>query len=383
MHDRAYRELALREIGGLTSARYLSTGDTVVDATSYRAALRAAGGAIAAVETSTANGEAVFALVRPPGHHAEPDRGMGFCVFNNVAIAARAYQAARGGRVLIVDFDYHHGNGTEAAAGGGLSYVSTHASPAYPGTGARSYRRDGDVVANVPLPASGVSTETFVAVWETVLPAVARAARPDALIVSAGFDYVAGDIGRRSRRRRRGGGLGRGGDTPRGGRVLRRSGRLRAGRRIRHRRHRALGRRHRSSPPPVRRAGSRGRPPRHSARRAREHPGVRTSRSRTLLRNYELARLNRAAPGAAPALFENSGGTNGTEIAPASRDRADAARRIRLPGNMGTGRRDGRSHGKRHRCRHIRSRRGSEGHCYEPLAKRDDHDRCRGPLHVS
>ena len=194
VHDRGYRELALREIDGLTSARYLSTGDTVVDATSYRAALRAAGGAIAAVETSTAFGEAVFALVRPPGHHAEPDRGMGFCVFNNVAIAARAYQAARGGRVLIVDFDYHHGNGTEAAAGGGLSYVSTHASPAYPGTGATSYRRDGDVVANVPLPASGVSTETFVAVWETVLPAVARAARPDALIVSAGFDYVAGDM---------------------------------------------------------------------------------------------------------------------------------------------------------------------------------------------
>ena len=79
-------------------------------------------------------------------------------------IAARAYQALFGGRVLIVDFDYHHGNGTEAVAGNGLSYVSTHASPAYPGTGRASYALGSDVVANVPLPASGISTEAFVAV---------------------------------------------------------------------------------------------------------------------------------------------------------------------------------------------------------------------------
>jgi acetoin utilization deacetylase AcuC-like enzyme len=192
--------------GRSRTSRYLSTGDAVIDSTSYRVARRAAGGALAAVEACVSGREAVFALVRPPGHHAEPSRGMGFCLFNNVAIAARAFQASRHpepfdklrtggaeGRVLIVDFDYHHGNGTEAVAGAGLSYLSTHAYPAYPGTGANSYRRGADVVVNVPLPATGVSTETFVALWEELLPLVARAVRPNLLIVSAGFDYVAGD----------------------------------------------------------------------------------------------------------------------------------------------------------------------------------------------
>jgi acetoin utilization deacetylase AcuC-like enzyme len=165
----------------------------VIDAHSFAAARRAAGGAIAAVEGAVAGREAVFALVRPPGHHAEPERGMGFCLFNNVAIAARAYQAAGGGRVLIVDFDYHHGNGTQAVVGAGLSYVSTHAYPAYPGTGTSSYRVAGDLVGNVPLPVTGISTEGFVAVWEALLPMAARAVLPELLIVSAGFDYVAGD----------------------------------------------------------------------------------------------------------------------------------------------------------------------------------------------
>jgi acetoin utilization deacetylase AcuC-like enzyme len=194
IHTRAYLELVERETSGLTQPRYLSTGDTVVDAGSYRAARRAAGGAIAAVEASVAAGEAVFALVRPPGHHAEPAQGMGFCLFNNVAIAARAYQAAHGGRILIADFDYHHGNGTESVAGAGLSYLSTHASPAYPGTGGDSYRRGNDVIVNIPVPASGISTEAFVAIWERLLPRAASAVRPNALLVSAGFDYVAGDI---------------------------------------------------------------------------------------------------------------------------------------------------------------------------------------------
>jgi acetoin utilization deacetylase AcuC-like enzyme len=193
VHLRSYLELVKRETDGLEEARYLSTGDAVVDATSYHVARRAAGGAIVAAEASVAGNEAVFALVRPPGHHAEPDSGMGFCLFNNVAIAARAYQATGGGRVLIVDFDYHHGNGTEAVAGAGLSYCSTHAYPAYPGTGTRSYSRAGGLVVNVPLPVSGISTEAFVAVWEQLLPCMAEAVRPSLLIVSAGFDYVAGD----------------------------------------------------------------------------------------------------------------------------------------------------------------------------------------------
>lgn len=205
------REVCARATSGAPEGRALeergyaelSTGDVVVDASSLRAARRAAGGAIAAVDACVESNEPVFALVRPPGHHAEPDRGMGFCIFNNAAIAARHYletkhpersdARSKDRRALVVDFDYHHGNGTEAVAGNGLSYVSTHAYPAYPGTGTRSYRVGADVVANVPLPSSGIPTGGFIAVWQELLPMVAAAVMPDILVVSAGFDYVAGD----------------------------------------------------------------------------------------------------------------------------------------------------------------------------------------------
>ncbi len=195
VHARSYVELVERETRSLESPRYLSTGDVVVDRHSRRCALRAAGAAIVAAEHAAEHATTTFALVRPPGHHAEPERGMGFCIFNNVAIAARAFLARYGGRVVVIDFDYHHGNGTQAVAGDGLSYISTHASPAYPGTGAaeETLALGDDLVVNQPLAASGVTTETFVATWEALLPRVARAVRPDMFLVSAGFDYVAGD----------------------------------------------------------------------------------------------------------------------------------------------------------------------------------------------
>ncbi|MDP9025667.1 MAG: histone deacetylase [Candidatus Eremiobacteraeota bacterium] len=193
VHSASYVELVKREIGSLDGARDLSTGDVTVDPRSLAVAVRAAGGAIVALETAANDNAATFALVRPPGHHAEQARGMGFCVFNNAAIAARAYQAVHGGRVLVVDFDYHHGNGTQDIAGEGLSYVSTHASPAYPGTGFETISIGRDVIANVPLPSGGIATEAFVAIWEQLLAKTAAYVRPSAIVVSAGFDYVKGD----------------------------------------------------------------------------------------------------------------------------------------------------------------------------------------------
>ncbi len=193
VHRPAYVELVKRETQNVDRARYLSTGDVVIDDRSLAVARRAAGGAITAIESAVECNSPVFALVRPPGHHAEAARGMGFCLFNNAAIAARAYQSENGGRILVVDFDYHHGNGTQDIAGSGLSYVSTHAAPAYPGTGYESFARGRDVVLNVPLPVTGISTEAFVAIWEELLELSARALQPDAIVVSAGFDYVEGD----------------------------------------------------------------------------------------------------------------------------------------------------------------------------------------------
>jgi acetoin utilization deacetylase AcuC-like enzyme len=197
VHSDGYVDTVRREVASMRGhAGYLSTGDTVVDEHSLQVARRAAGGAIVAAETAYERSAAAFAIVRPPGHHAESARGMGFCIFNNAAIAARAIQERSGARVLVVDFDYHHGNGTQAVSGNGLSYVSTHGYPAYPGTGSadENYALSAsDAIVNVPLPPHAFGSEPFIALWETLLPRVAEHVRPDMLIVSAGFDYVAGD----------------------------------------------------------------------------------------------------------------------------------------------------------------------------------------------
>ncbi len=166
-------------------------GDTAMGAGSVEAALRAAGGAVMAVDAVVAGwARAAFAAVRPPGHHAEPRRPMGFCLFNNVAVAALWARAAHGlRRVAVVDFDVHHGNGTQAMFTDEpeLFYGSSHQSPCYPGTGHSRERGCAGNVVNVPLaPYSGGTA--FRAAWEgTILPAL-DAFGPELVVVSAGFD---------------------------------------------------------------------------------------------------------------------------------------------------------------------------------------------------
>lgn len=165
-------------------------GDTLLSPGSGEAALRAAGAVCAAVE-AVLGGEAVnaFCAVRPPGHHAEPERSMGFCLFNNVAIGARRACQIHGlTRVAVIDFDVHHGNGTQAVAGSDplLFYASTHQSPLYPGTGAAHETGLGNVV-NRPLPPMSGSAAFRAAYTDAILPALERF-RPELILVSAGFD---------------------------------------------------------------------------------------------------------------------------------------------------------------------------------------------------
>ena len=168
--------------------------DTCVSPASYEVALDAAGGAIGAVDMVLAgDAPACFALIRPPGHHATPDRAMGFCLFNNAAIAARHAQAVHGiERVAILDWDVHHGNGTQDVfwQDPSVLFISLHQWPLYPGTGWLDERGSGEgegSTLNLPMPPGAGDRHWMEAVTEVALPAI-EAFRPGLLVVSAGQD---------------------------------------------------------------------------------------------------------------------------------------------------------------------------------------------------
>lgn len=194
VHAPAYRA----QLAALAGRRAALDPDTATSPGSVDAAVRAAGAAVGAVRAvMSGRADNAFALVRPPGHHAEPDRAMGFCLFNNVAIAAEA--ARRGGaeRVLIVDWDVHHGNGTQDmfAARPDVLYMSVHQYPFYPGTGAAEEIGVGagrGATVNCPLPGRQGDADYGVVFHDLFLPA-ARAFAPDLVIVSAGYDAHARD----------------------------------------------------------------------------------------------------------------------------------------------------------------------------------------------
>ena len=188
VHPRRHVE---RILGAVPKSGHVGIdADTILSPASGAAALRAAGAVVAAVDAVVSKeADNAFCAVRPPGHHAEPERAMGFCLFNNAAIGALRAREVHGlARVAVVDFDVHHGNGTQAAfeTDGSLFYASTHQYPLYPGTGAASEIGVGNIV-NVPLRPMSGSSQFRLGMTQRVLPAL-DTFRPDLMLVSAGFD---------------------------------------------------------------------------------------------------------------------------------------------------------------------------------------------------
>ncbi len=197
VHAREYISLVEREI--TEGRRQLSTGDTTISVHSAEAARFAAGSALSSIDAVfSGQVQNAFCVTRPPGHHAGRARGMGFCLFNTVAIAARYAQRKHGAeRVLIADWDVHHGNGTQDIfySDGSVLFFSTHQSPWYPGTGAADETGVGagaGKTINCPLPAGSGSSKILGAFRELLLPSAAEF-RPDLILISAGFDSRVGD----------------------------------------------------------------------------------------------------------------------------------------------------------------------------------------------
>jgi acetoin utilization deacetylase AcuC-like enzyme len=196
-HSLPYIKLVEREV--MTGFHELSTGDTIISARSLDAALRASGGVLNAVDAvMDGKTQNAFCIVRPPGHHATQVRGMGFCLFNSIAIAARyAQKKYTVDRVLIADWDVHHGNGTQDIfySDGSVFFFSTHQHPWYPGTGAPEETGEGaglGTTLNCPFPAGSGRKEILGAFQDKLMPAAERF-KPELVLISAGFDSREGD----------------------------------------------------------------------------------------------------------------------------------------------------------------------------------------------
>ena len=197
-HTESYLRTVRHDVA--SGAENLSTGDTAIGERSLTVALQAVGGVLEAVDAVVARrAKNAFCVVRPPGHHATPEVGMGFCIFNNVALAARYAQRRHGlGKVLIVDWDVHHGNGTQEIfyADPSVFYFSTHQGPWYPGTGAPHEAGAGKgkgMTLNCPFPAGAARKEIVEQAFRGRLLPAADRFKPDLVLISAGFDSRAGD----------------------------------------------------------------------------------------------------------------------------------------------------------------------------------------------